>query len=139
MSFKIDPKKIRDIIGPGGAVIRGIQEATGATINIDDSGMVSISAQGGSRGKKAREMVEEIVAEAEAGKVYKGKVKRLTSFGAFVEILPGKEGLLHISEMAQERVEKVEDVVAVGQELEVKCIEVDPRGRIGLSLKALAE
>jgi polyribonucleotide nucleotidyltransferase len=136
MSFTIDQKKIRDVIGPGGQVIRGIQEATGATISINDDGQVSISAVGKEKGQKAREMVEEIIAEAEPGKIYDGKVKRVTSFGAFVEILPGKEGLLHISELAAERVEKVEDVLNVGDDVRVKCLEIDPRGRINLSKKA---
>ncbi|MGL1903786.1 MAG: polyribonucleotide nucleotidyltransferase [Fibrobacterales bacterium] len=139
MSFIIDQKKIRDVIGPGGQVIRGIQEATGATISINDDGQVSISAVGKEKGQKAREMVEEIIAEAEPGKIYDGKVKRVTSFGAFVEIIPGKEGLLHISELAAERVDKVEDVLNVGDEVRVKCLEIDPRGRINLSKKAVEE
>jgi polyribonucleotide nucleotidyltransferase len=134
---RIPPDKIKELIGPGGKVIRGIQENTGANIDVDDTGMVTISAPHRGNAVMALKMVNELFAEAEVGKVYKGKVKGIATFGAFVEILPGKEGLVHISELAPQRVEKVEDVLAMGDELEVKCIGVDPQGKIKLSRKAL--
>jgi polyribonucleotide nucleotidyltransferase len=135
----IPTDKIKDLIGPGGKVIRGIQENTGANIDVDDTGLVTISAPHRGNAQMALKMVNEIFAEAEVGKVYKGKVKGIATFGAFVEILPGKEGLVHISELAPQRVEKVEDVLAMGDELEVKCIGVDPQGKIKLSRKALLQ
>ncbi len=136
---RIPPDKIKDLIGPGGKIIRGIQENAGANIDVDDTGLVTISAPHRGNAMVAFKMVNELFAEAEVGKVYKGKVKGIASFGAFVEILPGKEGLVHISELAPQRVEKVEDVLAMGDELEVKCIGVDPQGKIKLSRKALLQ
>ncbi|HAP00120.1 MAG TPA: polyribonucleotide nucleotidyltransferase [Fibrobacteres bacterium] len=136
---QIPSEKIKDLIGPGGKVIRGIQENTGANLDVNDTGMVTISAPHRGNALMALKMVNEIFAEAEVGKIYKGKVKGITTFGCFVEILPGKEGLVHISELAPQRVEKVEDVVAMGDELEVKCIGVDPQGKIKLSRKALLQ
>ena len=132
----IKPAKIREVIGPGGAVIKGIQEKTGVDINISDDGMVVISAPSNVAGKAAEKMVHEIVAEVEKGKVYEGTVKKLMAFGAFVEVLPGKEGLCHISELSHDRVEKVEDVVQVGDKVTVQCINIDNKGRVNLSIKA---
>ncbi len=136
---QIPTEKIKDLIGPGGKIIRGIQENAGATIDVDDVGLVTISAPHRGNALMALKMVNEIFAEAEVGKVYKGKVKGIVAFGAFVEILPGKEGLVHISELAPQRVEKVEDILSMGDELDVKCIGVDPQGKIKLSRKALLQ
>jgi polyribonucleotide nucleotidyltransferase len=137
ITVQIKPDKIGDVIGPKGKTIRGIQDATGAKINIEDSGVVTISAVGGEAGERAREMVLAIVTEPEVGKVYEGPVKSTTPFGAFVEILPGVEGLLHISELQHGRTEKTEDVVKKGDVVQVKLLEVDDRGRMKLSRKAL--
>ena len=129
--------KIREIIGPGGKVIRHIQEESGAKIDIDDNGTVQIAAVDKEAGDKALRMVEAIIEEPELNKVYKGIVKSVVKFGAFVEILPGKDGLLHISEIANKRIDKVEDVLNVGDELEVKIIGIDDQGKIRLSRKVL--
>ncbi|MGH7583823.1 MAG: polyribonucleotide nucleotidyltransferase, partial [Gemmatimonadales bacterium] len=137
ITIQIKPDKIGDVIGPKGKTIRGIQDATGAKVNIDDSGLVTIAAVGQEAGAKAREMVMAIVAEPEVGKIYEGPVKSVTAFGAFVEIMPGVEGLLHISELDHKRVEKTEDVVKKGDIVQVKLLEVDERGRMRLSRKAL--
>ncbi len=134
---KIPPDKVKELIGPGGKVIRGIQESSGATLNIDDTGSLTISAPHRGNAIIALKMVNELFAEAEVGKTYRGKVKGIATFGAFVEILPGKEGLVHISELAPQKVDKVEDVLSMGDEVEVKCIGVDPQGKIKLSRKAL--
>jgi polyribonucleotide nucleotidyltransferase len=137
ITIQIKPEKIGDVIGPKGKTIRGIQDATGAKINVDDTGLITIAAVGGDAGEKAREMVAAIVAEPEVGKVYEGPVKSTTPFGAFVEIIPGVEGLLHISELQHGRTEKTEDVVKKGDIVQVKLLEVDDRGRMKLSRKAL--
>ncbi len=137
ITIQIKPDKIGDVIGPKGKTIRGIQDATGAKISVEDSGLVTIAAVGGEAGKKARDMVAAIVAEPEVGRVYEGPVKSTTAFGAFVEIMPGVEGLLHISELQHGRVEKTEDVVKKGDVVKVKLLEVDDRGRMKLSRKAL--
>jgi polyribonucleotide nucleotidyltransferase len=138
--IKIKTDRIRDVIGPGGRVIRGIQEMSGAKIEIEDSGKVSIFAPNGESLRRAQQMVQELTQEAELGKLYTGKVKRITDFGAFVEIFPGTDGLVHISHLAEARVNRVEDVVAEGDEILVKCIDIDPTGRIRLSRReALAE
>ncbi len=137
LTIQIKPDKIGDIIGPKGKTIRGIQDATGAKISVDDSGVVTIAAVGGEAGQKAKEMIMGIVAEPEVGKVYEGPVKSTTAFGAFVEIIPGVEGLLHISELQHGRTEKTEDVVKKGDIVQVKLLEVDDRGRMKLSRKAL--
>ncbi len=138
--IQIKPDRIRDIIGPGGRVIRGIQEMSGAKIEVDDSGMVSIFAPDLASLERAQSMVEELTQEAEIDRLYTGKVKRVTDFGAFVEIFPGTDGLVHISHLAEGRVDSVTDVVAEGDEVLVKCIDIDPSGRIRLSRKeALAE
>jgi polyribonucleotide nucleotidyltransferase len=134
---KIPADKIKELIGPGGKVIRGIQENTGATLNVDDQGNLTISAAHRGNAVMALKMVNELFAEAEVGKTYKGKVKGIATFGAFVEILPGKEGLVHISELAPNKVDRVEDVLSMGDEVEVKCIGVDPQGKIKLSRKQL--
>jgi polyribonucleotide nucleotidyltransferase len=136
-TIQIKPDKIGDVIGPKGKTIRGIQDATGAKISIEDSGVVTIAAVGGEAGQKAREMVMAIVAEPEVGRIYEGPVKSTTPFGAFVEIIPGVEGLLHISELQHGRTEKTEDVVKKGDIVQVKLLEVDDRGRMKLSRKAL--
>ncbi len=137
ITIQIKPDKIGDVIGPKGKTIRGIQDASGAKVNIDDSGLITIAAVGAEAGAKAKEMVMAIVAEPEVGKVYEGPVKSVTAFGAFVEIIPGVEGLLHISELDHKRVEKTEDVVKKGEIVQVKLLEVDERGRMRLSRKAL--
>jgi len=137
ITIQIKPEKIGDVIGPKGKTIRGIQDATGAKINVDDSGLITIAAVGGEAGEKAREMVAAIVAEPEVGRIYEGPVKSTTPFGAFVEIIPGVEGLLHISELQHGRTEKTEDVVKKGDIVQVKLLEVDERGRMKLSRKAL--
>jgi polyribonucleotide nucleotidyltransferase len=136
-TMQIKPDKIGDVIGPKGKTIRGIQDATGAKISIEDSGLVTISAVGGEAGEKARAMVAAITTEPEVGRTYEGPVKSTTAFGAFVEILPGVEGLLHISELQHGRTEKTEDVVKKGDIVQVKLLEVDDRGRMKLSRKAL--
>ncbi|MBP2650268.1 MAG: pnp 1 [Firmicutes bacterium] len=137
ITMEIDPDKIRDVIGPGGKIIKKIIEETGVTIDIEDDGKVFIAAVDGEAGKKAVKIIENLVRSVEVGTSYLGKVTRLMNFGAFVEILPGKEGLVHISQLALERVAKVEDVVNVGDEIMVKVTEIDRQGRINLSHKAL--
>ena len=134
-TMKIDPDRIRDLIGKGGATIRSITEETGASIDIDDDGTVKIYAIDNAAMSAAIERVEMVTAEAEVGTIYDGKVIRIVDFGAFVEILPGQEGLLHISQIAEERVEKVTDFLEEGQMIRVKVIDLDNRGRIKLSLK----
>jgi len=136
-TMQIKPDKIGDVIGPKGKTIRGIQDATGAKISIEDTGVVTISAVGGEAGEKARAMVAAITTEPEVGRTYEGPVKSTTAFGAFVEILPGVEGLLHISELQHGRTDKTEDVVKKGDIVQVKLLEVDDRGRMKLSRKAL--
>lgn len=137
ITFDIDPDRIRDVIGPGGKIIRKIIEETGAEIDIEDSGRVFIAAADAKAGAKAQEIIKRLTADVEVGATYMGKVTRLMNFGAFVEILPGKEGLVHISQLAKERVAKVEDVVNVGDEIMVKVVEIDKQGRINLSRKVL--
>ena len=136
-TIQIKPDKIGDVIGPKGKTIRGIQDASGAKVNIDDSGLITIAAVGAEAGAKAKEMVMAIVAEPIVGTIYEGPVKSITAFGAFIEIMPGVEGLLHISELDHKRVEKTEDVVKKGDIVQVKLLEVDERGRMRLSRKAL--
>ena len=136
-TIHVDPEKISKIIGPGGKTIKKIVEETGAKIDIVEDGHVYIAAVNSEEAAKAIDMINGITAEAEVGKVYTGKVTRLMAFGAFVEILPGKEGLVHISQLSTERVNKVEDVVSVGDEIVVKVTEIDQKGRINLSRKAV--
>ena len=136
VTLKVETDKIRDIIGKGGATIRGITEETGAQVDIADDGTVTIFADTAESRQGAVAMVEAITAEAEVGQIYKGKVVKIADFGAFVNILPGKDGLVHISQIANERVEKVTDHLSEGQEVEVLVLDVD-RGRIKLSIKEL--
>jgi polyribonucleotide nucleotidyltransferase len=135
MTFKIDPEKIRDVIGKGGAVIRAITEETGATIDIENDGTVKIASVDGASGKEAYRRIELITADVEVGRTYEGRVARLMDFGAFVTILPGKDGLVHISQISNERVEKVSDKLSEGDIVRVKVLEVDRQGRIRLSMK----
>ena len=137
LTMEIDPDRIRDVIGPGGKMIRKITEETGVEIDIEDDGRVFIAAVDKAAGMRAMEIIKRLTSDVEVGQTYLGKVMRLTSFGAFVEILPGKEGLVHISQLAKERVAKVEDVVSVGDEILVKVTEIDKLGRINLSRKAV--
>ena len=137
ITMYINPDKIRDVIGPGGKIIKQITEETGAKIDIDDSGLVYIASVDGESGQKAQAWIESLTKDVEVGQTYLGKVTRLMTFGAFVEVLPGKEGLVHISQLAVERVEKVEDVVSIGDEIMVKCVEIDSQGRINLSRKVV--
>ncbi|MFO7892977.1 MAG: polyribonucleotide nucleotidyltransferase [Longimicrobiales bacterium] len=136
ISMMINPEKIGEVIGPKGKTIRGIQEETGVKIDIEDSGLVRISSPGGEGGERAKEMVEAITEEPEVGRIYEGVVKTTTSFGAFVEILPGTEGLCHISELQEERTENTEDVLKVGDVTRVKLLAIDEKGRLRLSRKA---
>jgi polyribonucleotide nucleotidyltransferase len=131
----IKPDRIRDVIGPGGKVIRAIQETTNTKVDIDDSGRVTIFSPDGEALLRAQQMIQELTQEAELDRIYVGKVKRITDFGAFVEIFPGTDGLIHISHLAEGRVEKVTDVVTEGDEVLCKCIDIDPSGRIRLSRK----
>ena len=135
MVLKVDPDKIRDIIGKGGATIRSIVDETGAEVDVEDDGTVRIYAEDRAAGQAAVTRVQEITAEAEVGKIYRGRVASIVDYGAFVNILPGKDGLLHISQIAKERVEKVSDYLKEGQEVEVVCLDTDQRGRIKLSMK----
>ncbi len=137
ITIRINPAKIGDVIGPGGKIIRGIVEETGAKIDIDDDGTVLIASTDGEAGRAALARIEAIVEEPELNKVYNGIVRRITDFGAFVEILPGTDGLVHISELAVERVAKVEDICKVGDRMEVKVINIDADGRVRLSRRAL--
>ena len=137
--MQIDVDKIRDVIGPGGKMINKIIAETGVGIDIEPDGRVFIAAVDPEGGEKAREMIEALVKDVEAGEVYTGKVKRVERYGAFVEVLPGKEGLLHISHLDHHRVDKTEDVVKLGDEIEVKVLDIDDKGRINLSRKALLE
>ena len=137
ITMNINPDKIRDVIGPGGKVIKKIVEDTGVKIDIEDDGRVMIMSSDAEASAKAVKAIEDIVAEVEVGRTYLGKVVRITDFGAFVEVLPGKDGLVHISQLALERVKKVEDVVKIGDEIMVKCIEIDEKGRVNLSRKVL--
>ncbi|HYH81461.1 MAG TPA: polyribonucleotide nucleotidyltransferase [Longimicrobium sp.] len=136
ITMKINPSKIGEVIGPKGKTIRGLQEATGAVINIDDDGTITIASVNGEGGERARRMISGMVEEPEVGRIYEGVVKSTTTFGAFVEITPGTEGLLHISEIQDGRVDKTEDVVKKGDMLQVKLLSIDEKGRLRLSRKA---
>jgi len=135
ITFKIDPEKIRDVIGKGGSVIRAMTEETGATIDIDNDGTVKVASVDGASGREAVRRIELITADVEVGRIYEGKVARLMDFGAFVTILPGKDGLVHISQISNERVEKVSDKLSEGDIVQVKVLEVDRQGRVRLSMK----
>ena len=139
MTFKINPEKIRDVIGKGGAVIRALTEETGTSIDIKDDGTVTIASVNADACNVARKRIEDITAEVEVGRIYNGTVLRLLDFGAIVQLLPGKDGLLHISQIAKERVNQVSDYVKEGQTVRVKVIEADDKGRVRLSMKAAAE
>ncbi len=139
ITFRINPEKIRDVIGKGGATIRAITEETGATIEIDDDGVVKIASVEKAAGDEARRRVEQVTAEVEVGVIYEGKVAKIMDFGAFVNILPGKDGLVHISQISDERVENVSDKLSEGDVIKVKVLEVDRQGRIRLSMKAVSE
>ena len=134
-TIKINPEKIRDVIGPGGRVIRKIVEETGAKIDIEDDGSVSVASNDAEKSNRALEIIRTLTEDVEVGKTYNAKVKRIMNFGAFCEILPGKEGLVHISELSDKYVNKVEDVVKLGDEFRVKVIEIDEQGRVNLSRK----
>ena len=137
ITIKINPDKIRDVIGKGGATIRALTEETGATINIDDDGTVKIASVDNAAGLEAERRIKQLTADVEVGSVYEGKVVKLMDFGAFVTILPGKDGLVHISQISEERVEKVSDKLSEGDTINVKVLEVDKQGRIRLSMKAV--
>lgn len=137
VTMNINPEKIGELIGPKGKTIRGIQEETGAQISVDDTGLVTVAAVGGDSMERARQMIMSLTAEPVVGETYEGAVKSITAFGAFIEIMPGTEGLLHISEMRHARVERTEDVVKKGDRVTVKLIDRDERGRLRLSMKAL--
>jgi polyribonucleotide nucleotidyltransferase len=139
MTFKINPEKIRDVIGKGGAVIRALTEETGTTIDIQDDGSITIASVNAEACNVARKRIEAITAEVEVGKIYEGPVLRLLDFGAIVQLLPGKDGLLHISQIAKERVNQVSDYLKEGQVVRVKVLEADEKGRVRLSMKAAAE
>jgi polyribonucleotide nucleotidyltransferase len=139
LSIKINPDKIREIIGPGGKTIRAIQSETNTRIEVDDTGIVKISAVSAEEGENAKQMVETITKEPEVGAIYEGTVVKITDFGAFVQISPGTDGLVHISQLANHRVTKVSDVVKEGQTLKVKVLEVSRDGKIRLSHKAVLE
>jgi polyribonucleotide nucleotidyltransferase len=138
-TLKVDQDKIRDIIGKGGATIRQITEDSGATVDIDDDGTVKVFGQNAAARDAAVEIIMSITAEAEIGAIYTGKVARIVDFGAFVTILPGKDGLVHISQIADERVENVSDYLSEGQDVQVKVLDVDQRGRIKLSMREVAD
>ncbi len=139
ITFKINPDKIRDVIGKGGATIRAITEETGTTIDISDDGLVKIASSDSAAAQEARRRVEQLTADVEVGKVYEGKVAKLMDFGAFVTILPGKDGLVHVSQISDERVENVSDKLSEGDIVKVKVLEVDKQGRIRLSMKAVGK
>jgi polyribonucleotide nucleotidyltransferase len=138
-TMKINPEKIRDVIGKGGATIRALTEETGTQIDIGEDGTITIAATDGAKADEAKRRIEEITAEVEIGKVYEGPITKILDFGALVNLLPGKDGLLHISQIAHERVEKVTDYLSEGQVVRVKVLETDEKGRVKLSMKALLE
>jgi polyribonucleotide nucleotidyltransferase len=139
IKMKINPEKIRDVIGKGGVVIRGLQEETGTTIEIADDGTISIACVSAEGGQAAKKRIEDITADVEVGRVYEGTVLKLLDFGAIVQLLPGKDGLLHISQIANERVNNVSDHLKEGQQVKVKVLEADEKGRVRLSMKAVKE
>ena len=139
ISISVNPERIGEIIGPKGKTIRGIQEETGAEINIEDNGTVTISSVNAEAGERAKEIISGMLQEPEVGKIYEGVVKSTTTFGAFVEIFPGTEGLLHISELQHARTEKTEEVVRKGDHVRVKLLAIDDRGKMKLSRKALID
>jgi polyribonucleotide nucleotidyltransferase len=138
-TLKINPEKIRDVIGKGGATIRALTEETGTQIDIAEDGTITIASTDAERAELAKKRIEEITAEVEVGKVYEGPVTKILDFGALVNVLPGKDGLLHISQIAHQRVEKVTDFLSEGQIVKVKVLETDDKGRVKLSMKALLD
>jgi len=136
-TIQVNPDKIRDIIGKGGATIKGLQEETGASVDISDNGEVKISSVDKAAGEECRRRIEEITADVEVGKIYTGKVMRIMDFGAFVSVIPGKDGLVHISQICDERVNNVSDKLTEGETVQVKVLEIDKQGRIRLSMKAV--
>lgn len=139
LTIQINPDKIRDVIGKGGATIKSLSEETGANIDIDDEGVVKISSADNAAAKECKRRIEEITADVEVGKIYNGRVTKIMDFGAFVTIIPGKDGLVHISQICEERVNNVTDKLSEGQFVDVKVLEIDKQGRIRLSMKAIAE
>ena len=139
ITVKINPEKIRDVIGKGGAVIRALTEETGATIDIEDDGTIKIGCVSAEAGEEAKKRIEAITAEVEIGQTYEGTVIKLLDFGAIVSLLPGKDGLLHISQIAHQRVNAVADFLKEGQVVKVKVVEADEKGRVRLSMKALID
>ena len=137
ITLHIDPDKIRIVIGPGGKTVQNIVDETGVKVDIEDDGTIYIASVDEDSAAQAVKMIELLTAEVEVGKVYEGTVKRIMNFGAFIEILPGQEGLLHISKMAKQRVEKVEDVMNIGDKVTVKVTDIDSQDRINLSRKEL--
>jgi len=135
ITMQINPDKIKDVIGSGGKVIRSIVEQTGAKIDIEDSGVINIASSDEAAANKAKEIIRGIVQDAEVGKIYTGKVRKIMDFGAFVEIFPGTDGLLHISQISDQRIEKVTDELKEGDEVLVKVLEIDRQGKIRLSRK----
>jgi polyribonucleotide nucleotidyltransferase len=139
LTMRIHPDKIREVIGKGGSVIRSITEETGTTIDITDDGTIVIASVNRAAADEAKKRIEMIVSDVEPGRIYEGKVAKLMDFGAFVTILPGKDGLVHVSQISNERVEKVSDKLKEGDIVKVKVLEVDKQGRIRLSMKAVEE
>ena len=139
MATKVHPNKIRDVVGKGGDTIRSITEETGCTIDIADDGTITIASVNKEAADDARKRIEQITADIEPGQVFEGKVIKIMNFGAFVTLTPGRDGLVHISQLSDERVENVTDVVSEGQMVKVKVLEVDKQGRIRLSMKAVGE
>jgi polyribonucleotide nucleotidyltransferase len=137
-TMKINPERIRDVIGKGGATIRQITETTGTQIDIQDDGAITIAAVDGAAAERARKMIEGLTAEVEIGRIYEGTVLKILDFGAIVQVMPGRDGLLHVSQIANERVNQVSDYVKEGQMVRVKVIEADDKGRLRLSMKAAA-
>ena len=138
-TMKINPEKIRDVIGKGGAVIRALTEETGCVIDIGEDGTITIASTDSDKAEFAKKRIAEITAEVEVGKIYEGPVTKILDFGALINLLPGKDGLLHISQIAHQRVEKVTDFLEEGQVVKVKVLETDEKGRVKLSMKALLE
>jgi polyribonucleotide nucleotidyltransferase len=138
-TMKINPEKIRDVIGKGGATIRALTEETGCTIDIGEDGTITIASTDADKAAHAKKRIEEITAEVEVGKVYEGPITKILDFGALVNLMPGKDGLLHISQIAHQRVEKVTDFLKEGQVVRVKVLETDEKGRVKLSMKALLD
>ena len=138
-TMKINPEKIRDVIGKGGATIRALTEETGCTIDLSDDGVVTIASNDAAKAEEAKKRIAALTAEVEIGKIYEGPVTKLFDFGALIGLLPGKDGLLHISQISHDRIEKVTDVLAEGQIVKVKVMGTDEKGRVKLSMKALSD